>query len=335
MRLVAAVLATSLVSGGCVSNSYRIESAELQRLVAVPPAARGQSVRVDQQLTDADVAPAERVDGNTVIIGPNINVDTGMRHDNWHVHGGGGGGGGGHLGGGGGDGKGMAIAIIVIAAIGLFIVAGIEGSKFDGNVQLHPMHPVHLFGRDGGYTVVPLAWLDPNLVAWADHAVVRSTEGPWHELDSAPLWRNGWTYGLYGGTGSLRSVNGDVELGPAFTIQLGYFPTQELGILGSVFFGWRDNSVQQTLFESRYTAEVQYLPLSLADTAHAGLYGGFGAAYRLEDGLPGGNNGSMAFDGGAMFQLKLHTRIALTARLGIAEAHGEQMRDAMFGLSVY
>jgi hypothetical protein len=36
-----------------------------------------------------------------------------------------------------------------------------------------------------------------------------------------------------------------------------------------------------------------------------------------------------------MFQLELTTRLALTARLGISRAHGEQMRDATFGVSVY
>src|SRR2546430_10078644 len=48
-------------------------------------------------------------------------------------------------------------------------------------------------------------------------------------------------YGMFGGVGSLRSGIGDTALGTAWTVQLGYFPSQELGILASVFFGWRDN----------------------------------------------------------------------------------------------
>jgi hypothetical protein len=36
-----------------------------------------------------------------------------------------------------------------------------------------------------------------------------------------------------------------------------------------------------------------------------------------------------------MFQLDVHTRIALTARLGLAKAHEERTRDALFGISVY
>jgi len=43
----------------------------------------------------------------------------------------------------------------------------------------------------------------------------------------------------------------------------------------------------------------------------------------------------MALVGGAMFQLDVNTRIALTARLGIAQAHDEQMHDVLIGISVY
>jgi hypothetical protein len=36
-----------------------------------------------------------------------------------------------------------------------------------------------------------------------------------------------------------------------------------------------------------------------------------------------------------MFQLDINTRLAITARLGLAYAHGERMRDALIGLAVY
>jgi hypothetical protein len=68
---------------------------------------------------------------------------------------------------------------------------------------------------------------------------------------------------------------------------------------------------------------------------HLGLYGGAGWAYRAEDGIPGGNASSTALTGGAMLQLDVNTRIALTARLGVAQAHGEYMKEALFGLAVY
>jgi len=341
MRALAVVLAGSLIAGGCSVNSYKIPTSELARLAQVAPEARGQHVRVIQEIVESDVPAAPRVSGETeIVIVPQINV--GASAHRAPSHGGGGGGlGGSKIGGAGGDGKGAAIAFLVLAATAMITAAAIEGSRFDGYAQLHPMHPVHLIGRDGNYTVVPLAWIDANAAAWADTAVVRPSEGPWLSLERAPLSRRGLTYGMYGGTGSLQSADGALAMGPAWTVQLGYFPTQQLGILGSVFFGWRDNRYGATLFETRYTAELQVLPVQLG-ILHAGLYGGAGAAYRFEDAIklvgdrviPGNEAGS-ALVGGAMFQLDINTRVALTGRLGIARAHGEQMHDLLVGISVY
>jgi hypothetical protein len=358
MRVLTSMLAVSLVAGGCASTSYRISNDELQRLIAIDPAHRGERVRVDQELHDLEVAEAEPVDARTEVTSrPSVHIEG--RHD-WRPPRGGGGGGG-HSGGGGGggggggagDAKGAAIAIVIVAAVAMFVVAAIESARFDGDVELHPMHPVHLFGRDGGYEVVPLAWVDQELATWADHAVVRSTEGPWRPGARAPLWRTGWTYGMYGGASTLRSIAGDTALGTAFAVQLGYFPREDLGVLGTLAFAWRDNRFHETLFDARTTAELQYLPLRLG-RLHAGIYGGAGTAVRAEDGVAGGDRlaggdrtravpsdpsttvtSSLALTGGAMFQLALHTRIALTARFGIAATSDERMRDAMFGLSVY
>jgi len=338
-RVVAVSLAALLVGGGCVSNSYRIPVKDLAQLTQVAPEQRGQHVRVIQEISESSAPPAQRVDGGTQIyFGPLINISTGG-----HTHHGGGGGGGGRgggigkIGGAGNDGKAAAIAFLVVAATALVMVAAVEGSRFDGYAQLHPMHPVHLFGRDGSYRVMPLAWIDPATAAWTDKAIVRQTEGPWRELDRAPLTRRGWGYSMYGGMGSLRSINGDKELGPAFTVQLGYHPTNDIGVLANVFFGWRDNVVNETLFESRYTLELQALPVT-AGPFHAGLYGGVGLAYRFEDGSKLSrmqDPESLALTGGAMLQLEVNTRIALTARFGMAQAHDERMSDILFGLSVY
>lgn len=246
----------------------------------------------------------------------------------------------GKIGGAGNDSKAAAVAFLVLAATALVTAAVIEGSRFDGWAELHPMQPVHLLGRDGGYTVMPLAWIDPNAATWADRAIVRSSEGPWQPLERAPLSRRGLAYGMYGGFGTLRSADGSLVEGPAWTVQLGGFPTQELGILGTVFFAWRDNQYGATLFETRWTAEVQYLPIQLG-IFHAGLYGGAGFARRFEDAvrvnsqLVAGDDSSGALVGGAMFQLDFNTRVALTARLDLSYAHGNEMRDVLFGLSVY
>lgn len=336
MRALAVVLAGSLIAG-CAVNSYRIPTSELTQLAQVPPEARGQHVRVIQDIVASDVPAASPVTAETeVVFVPHVNVSVGAR-----THSRGGFGlGGTKIGGAGNDGKAAAVAFLFVAATALVTAAAIEGSRFDGYAQLHPMHPVHLIGRDGGYTVVPLAWIDRNTADWADRAVVRRTEGPWLELERAPLSRMGLTYGMYGGTGSLRSADGSLGMGPAWTVQLGVFPTQQLGVHASVFFGWRDNRYSATLFETRTTGELQFLPLQVG-ILHAGLYGGAGVAYRFEDAvqrgneLVAGNESSLALVGGALFQLDINTRIALTARLGIAQAHDEQMRDVLFGLAVY
>lgn len=340
MRALAVVLAGSLIASGCAANSYRIPPGELERLTRVPPEARGEHVRVIQEIVASDVPAAPPVTRETqVVIAPQLDVAVGVRGP----RSGPGPGGvfrGAKIGGLGNDGKAAAVAFLFLAATALITAAAIEGSRFDGYARLHPMHPVHLLGRDGGYTVVPLAWLDPGAVAWTETAVVRPTEGPWLELERAPLSREGLAYGMYGGTGSLRSASGDLAMGPAWTVQLGYFPTQELGVLASVFFGWRDNQLGATLFETRYTAELQFLPVQLG-ILHGGVYGGGGLAYRFEDAvrvgnqLVTGNEASSALTGGAMFQLDIHTRVALTARLGLARAHGEQMHDLLLGVSVY
>jgi hypothetical protein len=338
MRGLAVVLAGSLIASGCGVNSYRIPPDELARLARTAPEARGQRVRVIQEVVASDVPAAPAVTPESeIVIAPRFEVAVGVGHRPHH----GGGLGGVKVGGAGNDGKAAAIAFLVLAATAMVTAAVIEGSRFDGYAQLHPMHPVHLLGRDGGYTVVPLAWLDPPAAAWADTAIVRPGEGPWLELERAPLSRQGLAYGMYGGAGSLRSAAGDLAMGPAWTVQLGYFPTQQLGVFASVFFGWRNNNLDATLFETRYTAELQYLPVQLG-ILHAGLYGGAGAAYRFEDAVKRsgnqvvtGNEASAALAGGAMFQLDINTRVALTARLGLAQAHGEQMRDALVGLAVY
>ena len=132
-------------------------------------------------------------------------------------------------------------------------------------------------------------------------------------------------------------MTGDVNFGPSFVVQGGYFPDQHIGLLATVAFAWRDNRFGGTLFDSRYMLELQALPLALGKL-HLGGYVGAGLAYRWED-VPGatieGNQGSTALSAGGMLQLDLHTRIALTARLGVVKAHEDRMTDLLFGISVY
>lgn len=349
MRLLAVVLAASVTMTGCATSTYKIPGYELERLANQPPETRSQRVRVQQELSDADVGPPQPVTAETqIVIFPHLHVHGPherrryyQTNSTWGPGGGGGGvakpRGGGSSGlkmNGGSDGKAAAIVVLVTAAVALFAVAAVEGSRFDGYAAMHPMHPVYLVGRDGGRVVMPMAWIDRETAAWAKYGLVRRHDGPWHELERAPLDRQGWTYSMFGGIGTFESADGSKGRGTATTIQLGYFPTHPIGIVGSVFLGWRENALNETLFDSRYTVEVQGYPLHTGPLQLGG-YVGAGAAYRFEDGFANGNSSSSALIGGAMLQLDVNTRIAITARLGITRAHDERMTDAMVGLSVY
>jgi hypothetical protein len=335
---------------GCGTTSYKIPASELQRLATLPPEQRGQNVRVVQQLSDADVGEPQPVNSETqIVIFPTLEVDGGAGpRRGWGPHatapsprsGGGGGGGvdvgntgGGHSSGA-GDGKAEAIALVVLAVTGLVIAAVVEGSRDDGYAQVHPMAPLYLTGLDGSHVVMPLAALDPASAAFSEYAIIRSNETPWHWNGRAPLDRVGLTYAVLAGAGTLQSADGTKNTGTATTIQLGFFPDQRVGIIGSLFLGWRDNNQLQTLFETRYTLEVDGY-LAQAGPLHFGLYGGGGGATRLEDGIAGGNASGLALLGGAQIQLDINTRLALTARFGQTYAHGELMTDALFGLAVY
>jgi hypothetical protein len=345
MRLLAVVLAAS-----CASNSYEIRGPELARLAQTAPETRGARVRVTQQLGDADVGPEHPVTTQTeIVVFPEPAV-YGPERRRYYSYGGTSGGGGfvsDHRTSGGGssgpnlgdlgnstagDGKAEAIALLATAAVIMFVAAGVEGSRFDGYAQLHPMHPVHLFGKDGGYTVLPLAWIDPQTAAWADHAIVRETEGPWRPLERAPLDRQGWTYAMLVGTGTYTSVDGSKDSGFASTLQLGYFPDQKFGVLANLFLGWRNDNANNTLLETRYTLELDAYPVQ-AGPLHLGLFGGGGLADRIEDN--DADPTSVALQGGALVQLDINTRLAITARFGATYAHAEQMTDALVGLSVY
>jgi len=335
--VLALVLAAAAAQPGCSASTYRISSAELSRLAATQPELRGRSVEVRQEPPWEDPPPAAQPvqsDTQIILIG-GIDLD-----------GGSGGGRGGvrppPAGGGKGlpqpgqaaDAKGTAITLVVIAVTAVVLMAVVEGSRFSGHVQLHPMHRVHLYLRDGTYAVVPLAQLDANLAANTERAVVVASEGPWLQLDRDPLDRRGLSYSVL--LGAASSVSADGQLGVGFTshIQIGYFPTQQIGILGDLVFGWRQNRVNATLFDTRSALELQGWPVAVGPL-HGGVFGNVGVAQRVEDGLPGGNDRGLSLSGGAQIQLELSTFLGLTARFGVTHAHDDLTREVLFGLSVY
>lgn len=317
----------------CLHTTHKIPRGELMRLSQTAPEQRGEHVRVIQDITGDTPPPAEPVNGTTIII-----VD----------------GGGGSSSGGGGGGSAPvhhepgkaphldlaqgksddAKALLVVAAVAAIALAFTEGARYDGWVKLHPMHPVHLIGP-GGWVTMPLAQIDPATAAWADRAVVLPNEGPWTEQGRAPLDRAGFTYSVMVGLGQTKSAFGDLGTGPAGRIQFGFFPTHAFGIQLDWGASWRDNQVGERIFDDRLGLELTFAPID-AGPFHAGVFGGLALASRFEDGHVNGRTDGGALSYGALLQLGLTTRLALTGRLGASAAYAEPaIMDLQVGLSIY
>ena len=333
---LAALLGLSIASAGCPSSNHRIRHDALMAMSQTPPETRGEHVAVVQSLGDGDdpPEPVAPVEGNAsvVIIAPIWIGGSPRGHHHHHSHGGGGGGGGASPGVAGAK-KDAAKAVLVLAVIAGVAMAVTEGTRYDGDVRLHPMHPVHLWGADGSYTWMPLAHITPDVAAWADKAVVRDTEGPWQELGRRPLDRQGFTYSLLMGAGQVALIGADPEPGFASHINFGYYFVHQVGLLFDIGYHWADDDFGNTVFDGRYGLEVDFLPLD-AGAFHAGGYGLVGLAYRSDDGIQHDDQDNV-LGGGGLLQLELTTRMALTLRLGVDHTHDENLSELTGGLSIY
>jgi hypothetical protein len=327
----AAILgATATVAAGCLSTAHRVPGHELQALAQTPPEQRGERVRVIQGFASEEQPPeAPRVHGGAQVVvvahggggsrrrGPPARRSAASRSD---------------------DARFWLIAAVAVAA-GLAVT---EGARYDGWVRVHPMHPVHMYGPMGEYTWVPLAQITPETAAWARKAFVRETEGPWERLGRAPLDRAGWTYSVLLGAAQIPSAaeraasGGDATGEPGFMghIQIGRYLSQEFGMVLDFGLGYRTNDFGKTVFEARNALELQVMPLS-AGRIHGGAYGQIGVGVRVEDGARGEDRRAFQFGGGALLQLEITTRLAITGRAGLTYIFGEATREAGIGVSIY
>ena len=314
--------AALLLCAGCLSNSHVIPRSELQKLAQTDAQTRGQKVRVIQSFAgDDDVPPAPRVDGpnvGVVVVTPSP-APAPVAHGNSPIAG--------KLA------KEDAKALLVVAAAVAIGAAFTEGMRYDGWVQLHPMHPVHLYGWDGSYRWLPLSQVTPDVAAGTRRAIVREGEGPWRSAGRAPLNRRGWTYSLLMGSAETPLID-DKARGFASHLQLGRFVTGNLGVLLDFGFGWVDDEFGDTVYESRNALELQLLPLS-ASIFHAGIFGQIGVGYRLDDRYQGADRSGFLAGAGVVAQLELTTRLAITARAGQTLAYGSRTSDFTLGLSIY
>src|SRR5262249_41736330 len=175
---------------------------------------------------------------------------------------------------------------------------------------------------------------DPQTAAWAQRAVVRPTEGPWRELGRAPFDREGFTYSVLLGASDVVSADHSVNTGGGGHILVGGYPTHMFGLLADFDFACGPNRVQATNFAARFGVEVAPLPIDLGPL-HGGLFGELGFVHRTEDGIANADASSLRGELGALLQISINTRLALTARAGLGYELGERVRDLTFGLSIY
>ena len=307
-------------ASGCLGPSHVIPREDLMQLAVTPPAQRGQRVRVIQQFSTSESPPAApRVD-SSVSVGVGVHVSAPLvrvvprRQNQADLQ---------------GDRSKFWYILAAAAAIGL---AATEGARYDGWVALHPMHPVHLY-FPGGYTWVPLAYLTPETAVQVEKAVIVPSEGPWKKLGRAPLNRVGFTYGFLLGKGTVPTSDGFTFDAVSSHIQIGGFPIQSLGILLDLQAGWAEDDAGSAIYDSRTSAELQFLPIDLG-ILHGGGFAHAGLATRLDDG-PGRDRSGLVLGAGPLVQLEITTRLAITARAAWTRVYDQNVGDFTVGLSIY
>lgn len=336
---VALAMASLIPLTGCPSQSHRIPKSELYALSQTPPESRGERVRVIQSLGDSDTppqpAPPVRASVSVYVAAP-IWVGGTPRYHRYRGGPARGGAVGGSRFGGGGVARAQkeeAKAWLVVAAVVAGALALTEGIRYDGWAKLHPMQPVHLWGPYGEYTWMPLAHVTPDVAQWADHAVVRSDEGPWQPLGRAPLDRQGFTYSLLLGATEVPLVGADPQSGFLGRFQFGYYPLHQFGIQADIAYSWTEDDFNNTIFDGRYSLDLDFIPLQ-AGVFHAGAYGQLGFASLSDDGTSFDETDGLLGAGG-LLQLELTTRLALTARAGLVRVHDESLAEFTAGISIY
>jgi hypothetical protein len=217
--------------------------------------------------------------------------------------------------GGGGGGKGeelvvIAVIVVAIAALAAVGLAVTEGMRYDGEVAAAPGQRLYI-GSGDAERAVALADLTPADAAAASGAILRDDEG-WglHHAGRAPLDRRGVAFKVdLGGFSALLdhySVGGF-----ASHIQLGVFPWQRLGLLASWDIAAGSDARGSVFARHGLALEAQAFPVQWGPLS-LGLFGHGGPSLATD--ARGELVGVPAFGGGALVELALTTRLALTFR---------------------
>ena len=326
---------------GCTSNEYVIPHEELVRLAATPPPERGARVRVVQDLGDRRSDPVPQTTDDDVA-DVQIDISDGQRPPRRRgvsINGGGGGRGtsGGHIshvggtghfgGGGGGGGNGDAVLVAIVVVVAVVVAIGLvssEGVRFDGFVVMSPDQPVHLRAANGQQATIPIADLSPGWASGTVEAKVMDDEGfGLRRLDRLPLDRRGATFKLDSGTIAFDFA-GAALAGPAMNVQAGYFFTRKLGGLATLGLGG-GAAAGGLVPRHALGLELQAFPASWG-RVHLGAFGNGGMAITevLVGATPTYVSGPSA-GGGALAELDLTSRLALTLRAGGSLAKLDQV----------
>lgn len=351
-RLVAIAVTVTYLSftcAGCLSNEYVIPKTELERLAALPPSQRGAEVHVVQSLGSRDGDAVDNPDAvpreqyaeefaaydlpaaeRAAMVALTVS-DASRAPHRWHRtspsprprsssgginppgHLGGGGGGG-------GNGDGLLILAVVVLAVAVMAAAGLavtEGLRYDGLAQLHPQQPLQLELEDGNKQTVLLSQLTAYDAAISEEAVVMDDQPYGFRFDRRrPLDRKGMAFKVdFGSLSSLCACYSAMGFGS--NIQLGYFPHHRLGVLGTLSIGAGKNSVGEIFQRHSANLELQYFPLNWW-RLHLGAFGHGGQQIARDE---FGSRTGPAWGGGAILELALTTRLALTGRMDYTTAH--------------
>ncbi len=228
---------------------------------------------------------------------------------------------------------GMAVVAAVAVAASVFVVAGIEGTRWDGWVAADADRSIHLYRRDGQWLSIPVYALEPELAEWADGALLDDDDrgGELERLRRAPLDRQGFSLGVETGVIGVTSPSEDRHLGGGARFTLGGFPIQHLGLYALLDFAAADETI-----DIRYGTQLQgyFPPLGIA---HLGLYAEIGGVGRRAD-LPDDTterDRRLYGGAGALLQLDINTRVAITFRGGVWSTSGHVLPEVTIGLSVF
>jgi len=237
-----------------------------------------------------------------------------------------------------------AAALLVVGAVAIGVgLAVTEGARYDGFVDVHPDHPVHLLGENGSYRLTSLSKLHLASPQATEDAVIVRHEGigMW-ERGRAPLHRTGLTYSIESGSRSVPIGDNKLTGTVAFDMLFGVFPHHMIGLVGGLSFGFGEAGLGDVFaFAPRF--ELQVIPLTIG-WLHFGGFGGMSAENVWVETADGATVktrelDATAFSFGALMQVEITTRLAFTARWGLSkwsQSHdGELPGRITVGLSVY